>query len=328
MNIVDSFRWLGIELTKDQKQIKKAYAAKARQYHPERHPEEWKILHEAYQSALKYAKGGNGAVIGTNRSAPGNAPVFEKGDQTVAELFEQLDDSSAKLDGLKDELLEKLKKPGKRFGIISRRFWAELFGSDAYAQCREDEEVVNELLLLVRKGKYLFSSMELIRTNLQDLQILLRSTQRFNLEKTVQKDIERLEKRWELTEQNKENLSKGFWRKWYIGWQNYWNLPLLYRYVLFLIVYMIVMPIPIRSELQMALIPLTDGLVVYVLIGYFHLSLKKGRWEQRAYKKPEKEKKLKHRFKDSFKTLDRLVALFFEIFMLLMILGVIIQWLK
>ena len=197
MNVVDSFRRLEIKPTKDQKQIKKAYAAKAKQYHPERHPEEWKILHEAYQSALKYAKAGGGAVIRTNRADSGNVPVLEE-DQSFAELFDQLDDSNEESDGLKAELLEKLKKPGKRFGIIPRRFWAELFGSDAYVQCREDEEVVHALLLLERKGKYLFSSMELIRTSLQELQILLRSTQRFNLEKTVQESVERLEKRWTL----------------------------------------------------------------------------------------------------------------------------------
>lgn len=331
MNVVDSFRWLGIEVTKDQKKIKKAYAAKARQYHPERHPEEWKILYEAYQSALKYAKAENGAVVRMTGSGSGSVSVFvekENEKSMFDELFDQLDDSSAKLDGLKEELLVKLKKPGKRFGIISKYFWAEIFGSDAYAQCREDEDIVNALLLLVRKGKYLFSSMELIRTSLQDLQILLRSTQQFELEKKVQETIERMEKRWELTEKNKENLSKGFWRKWYIGWQNYWNLPLLYRYVLFLVVYMIVMPIPIRSVLQMILIPLTDGLVVYGFISYFHEISKKERWEHRAYKRSKKDKKFNRWLADGFKILDCWVARVFETFVLLMILCGIIQLLK
>lgn len=46
---------LGIEPTTDKKAIRKAYAAKTREIHPEDAPEEFKRLHEAYQAALGYA---------------------------------------------------------------------------------------------------------------------------------------------------------------------------------------------------------------------------------------------------------------------------------
>lgn len=52
MNI---WKILGIEPTVDKKVIKKAYAAKTRETHPEEKPEEFKQLHEAYQMALGYA---------------------------------------------------------------------------------------------------------------------------------------------------------------------------------------------------------------------------------------------------------------------------------
>lgn len=51
-----AFHLLGIEVTKDKKLIKKAYAAKVKLCHPEEQPEEWARLHEAYQAALKYAQ--------------------------------------------------------------------------------------------------------------------------------------------------------------------------------------------------------------------------------------------------------------------------------
>lgn len=47
---------LGISQTNDIRQIKKAYAAKSKFVHPEEHPEEFRQLHEAYESALMYAK--------------------------------------------------------------------------------------------------------------------------------------------------------------------------------------------------------------------------------------------------------------------------------
>lgn len=46
---------LGIEPTTDKRAIRKAYAAKTREIHPEEKPEEFKRLHEAYQAALGYA---------------------------------------------------------------------------------------------------------------------------------------------------------------------------------------------------------------------------------------------------------------------------------
>lgn len=51
------FDILGIEATKDTRQIKKAYAALVRQYHPEEHPQDWARIHEAYQAAMAYAEG-------------------------------------------------------------------------------------------------------------------------------------------------------------------------------------------------------------------------------------------------------------------------------
>ena len=47
---------LGILQTTDQKEIKKAYAARVKSCHREEKPEEWAVLHDAYQRAIQYAK--------------------------------------------------------------------------------------------------------------------------------------------------------------------------------------------------------------------------------------------------------------------------------
>lgn len=49
---------LGIDPTKDTAAIKRAYAQRAKAVHPEEHPEEFQQLQQAYQLALRQAKGG------------------------------------------------------------------------------------------------------------------------------------------------------------------------------------------------------------------------------------------------------------------------------
>ncbi len=47
---------LGIEPTDNVRIIKKAYAKKAKECHQEDYPEEWQLLHDAYEQALAFAK--------------------------------------------------------------------------------------------------------------------------------------------------------------------------------------------------------------------------------------------------------------------------------
>ena len=55
MNI---WKILEIEPTTDRKAIRRAYAARSKETHPEEKPEEFRMLYEAYQKALEYAKRG------------------------------------------------------------------------------------------------------------------------------------------------------------------------------------------------------------------------------------------------------------------------------
>lgn len=53
---MNCFTVLGIEPTTEKKTIKRAYAAKSREFHPEEHPEEFQRLHDAYEEALAWAE--------------------------------------------------------------------------------------------------------------------------------------------------------------------------------------------------------------------------------------------------------------------------------
>lgn len=47
---------LGIEATDQIKDIKRAYAKRSKEIHPEDHPEEFIQLHDAYEQAIAFAK--------------------------------------------------------------------------------------------------------------------------------------------------------------------------------------------------------------------------------------------------------------------------------
>ncbi|MCM1191121.1 MAG: DnaJ domain-containing protein [Butyrivibrio sp.] len=61
---------LGIPPTTDVTAIKKAYADRAKKWHPEEHPEEFKRLRNAYQTAVKLAKSGAAVNMGSDMKPP------------------------------------------------------------------------------------------------------------------------------------------------------------------------------------------------------------------------------------------------------------------
>lgn len=65
---------LQIEVTKDKKEIKRAYARLSREIHPEEKPEEFRRLYDAYQKALRYAS--------SDEKPEGYTEDFEAGPET------------------------------------------------------------------------------------------------------------------------------------------------------------------------------------------------------------------------------------------------------
>ncbi len=62
MQYKSEWEWLGISPTTDLLTIKKAFAAKTKEYHPEEYPSEFMALQKAYKSAVAYAKAANGSA--------------------------------------------------------------------------------------------------------------------------------------------------------------------------------------------------------------------------------------------------------------------------
>ncbi len=80
---------LGIQPTRDIKEIKKAYAVLAKKNNPEEHPDEFRRIHDAYKSAIAFAKSPvitPAVVVQTGESEDARAPEY---DETFTGLPEQ-----------------------------------------------------------------------------------------------------------------------------------------------------------------------------------------------------------------------------------------------
>ncbi len=84
---MNCWKILEINPTDNVREIKRAYAAKSKLVHPEEHPEEFRELHDAYETALSLAKEGR---VRVNRETP-----VERAPETETEkddgLFDNLD---------------------------------------------------------------------------------------------------------------------------------------------------------------------------------------------------------------------------------------------
>lgn len=98
---------LGIEQTADLAVIKTAYAAKAKEWHPEEHPEEFQQLQQAYHSAARYAK----AQKGRSQNSGSTMTATD----TAQNTFSHTESSSQKTatENILDIRLAKSAKPGE-----------------------------------------------------------------------------------------------------------------------------------------------------------------------------------------------------------------------
>lgn len=82
---------LRIEETTDKRVIKKAYAARSREVHPEEKPQEFQALHQAYQTALRYASSKEGGKAQTaGEAGKEGKPVLEEEREKEARLVAEL----------------------------------------------------------------------------------------------------------------------------------------------------------------------------------------------------------------------------------------------
>ena len=228
-----AFDILGIEVTKDIRQIKRIYAVLVRQYHPEEHPLEWARVHEAYQIAVEYAKtpeplsGGipdikipepaSGEMTDIRISEPAaegitdirlpeiKIPEFPQGENTV----KQEDPAEFPLDGFRFE--EKWKTESQRnVEVTEDAGYEELFPEEEFHWVKEKAERRQMLQQRLKKlaelcgrkaakeWRHFFEEEFLLDEGVEELILLLDVVKKGELsEKSIQVILPEMEKREE-----------------------------------------------------------------------------------------------------------------------------------
>ena len=191
--IRDDFTILGIAPTDDLTAIKRAYAGKVKQCHPEEDPLGWQRLHDAYLNATDYAKGvrkdfgesttrQNDTEEKESTGRPGEYDeLFRDLSSTVSEKSEQKDRIIMMLKSLpgqcvrfrREQVSKGLKDPSrveKRVQVWCACKLRFLFGSEDYKRYRLDQEVFGALILMSESlnvyGKY---TVSILKEELQDI---------------------------------------------------------------------------------------------------------------------------------------------------------------
>lgn len=277
MDIITSFQHLGIERTKDKTVIKKAYSSLVKTYHPEEHPEQWKILYQAYKNALKYAD--------AMQSQSNDKQKYEKKDRNLDEaisnshelffnentiseeqneyhsIFQNLE-SNLEQDMLykKNHIQHIIANIKEKTTFVRKEEWLQLFSDESYYACREDEEVIYAIMSLIKEKKYFFSSVPLIYEHLIELKTYFSHTEKAKLINSVKDTINIIEKRWMLTQRNRSLLNKK--RRLWGMWQNFWNLPFLYYVILCVVLSLAIgMQIPSYERIQ--------GISILLILSFF-----------------------------------------------------------
>lgn len=92
--MVSAWQLLGIAPTDDLRAIRRAYAAKAKIYHPEEHPDAFRKLHDAYRQTARYARGQRAAMsmAAGHRARPSASPCGTVRNPRRAHLYFSPDD--------------------------------------------------------------------------------------------------------------------------------------------------------------------------------------------------------------------------------------------
>lgn len=135
---MNCFTVLGIEPTTEKKTIKRAYAAKSREFHPEEHPEEFQRIHDAYEEALAWAERNAGRGEEPQMPEEPRRMEEESGEDRMENSREKDEKSeeSATQSVEPPEHRRTTQKRGKVTGPVSSRIWWMLLSDKAWMTVR------------------------------------------------------------------------------------------------------------------------------------------------------------------------------------------------
>ena len=152
MLVSEAFSLLGIPIVKNATLIKEAYQRALPQHHPEEDPEGFMQLHEAFKTALAFAKGTYRTPASSKKTgwSPTQAPPVKEEtefDSLFADLNEEED---AVLPQQKKVFLQKVLWLRLHWLPISLKVWATFFDNEIFLLCRKEPECMEKLYELLK----------------------------------------------------------------------------------------------------------------------------------------------------------------------------------
>lgn len=140
---------LQIEPTTDQRAIKKAYAKRAKEVHPEEKPEEFSQLYKAYQNALSYVK-----MEEQQEMEDYNPEIPVKNDSDVFNYFsEKQEELQVKLEAFQKQW-DVITKLQSLFTAVDLERWVEYLKSEDFQEIRWKPQVLELLEQKMEKLNY------------------------------------------------------------------------------------------------------------------------------------------------------------------------------
>lgn len=222
MRIEQAFAQLEIPVTQNPQAVRKAYARKAAQCHPEEDPQGWAALHQAYTTALGFATGGRKKTVIQPDLRFHNPYQGRWQDSRPASeydtFFSQLEATQyACSPEQKNALFEQLQRFKKHFLPISLSRWMNLFSSSDYLACRKDDMNIRILMEFLQEGKLTCDTFWPVCQQLWDLQAFLHQEDCLALAEAVsacaQAQLKRYDKLldWEKLPPVKRRLTRFRW---------------------------------------------------------------------------------------------------------------------
>lgn len=173
MTNMDTFRCLGISPTKNIDEIKQAYQALLPRNHPEENPEGFMCLHDAYKTAMAYAKG-TGSSHSYSESTFSWQP--EKTRPAQAEtaydsLFSNLEEEpAADIPKARQAFSRKLRRLRLHWLPVPLKKWREFFAGEAFLLCRGEQSYMEALFALLERKIHTYGVLCFLISKLWELE--------------------------------------------------------------------------------------------------------------------------------------------------------------
>lgn len=171
MTNMEAFHRLGIPLTKDHSEIKKAYQRQLPHNHPEEDPAGFMRLHDAYKTALAYAKGTGSTYSNTFSWQPEkNRPAQTETAYDI--LFSNLEEKpTVDIAEARQAFSRKLRHLRLHWLPIPLKKWQDFFASEAFLLCRGEGTYLAELFDLMERKIHPYSVFCFLINKLWELEI-------------------------------------------------------------------------------------------------------------------------------------------------------------